>query len=166
MITISELASEKIKEMLEAKESPDLFLRVGVKEGGCSGFSYGMGFDDEEKDGDQALESAGLTVVDGDSIEYLNGLVIDFKESAMGGGFTIENPNASATCGCGSSFRTATDAGKRRRLENVKQLGNIDENRLRYTEFQMLKPSMDSGIYAGSVQGFSFYYCKPLTNEL
>jgi len=113
MITISELASEKIKEMLEQEASPDLFLRVGVKEGGCSGFSYGMGFDDELNEGDQTIQTQGLkVVVDEDSIKYLNGLVIDFKESAMGGGFTIENPNASATCGCGSSFRTATDAGK------------------------------------------------------
>jgi iron-sulfur cluster assembly protein len=113
MITISELASDKIKEMLEQEGTPDMFLRVGVKEGGCSGFSYGMGFDDEQKDGDRALEMEGLkVVVDEDSVKYLNGLVIDFKESAMGGGFTIENPNASATCGCGSSFRTATDAGK------------------------------------------------------
>lgn len=113
MITISELASEKIKEMLEQEASPDLFLRVGVKEGGCSGFSYGMGFDDEEQEGDQTLEAGGIkVVVDSDSVKYLRGLVIDFKESAMGGGFTIENPNASATCGCGSSFRTATDAGK------------------------------------------------------
>ncbi|MNR61001.1 Iron-sulfur cluster insertion protein ErpA [compost metagenome] len=72
-----------------------------------------MGFDDEQKDGDRALEMEGLkVVVDEESVKYLNGLVIDFKESAMGGGFTIENPNASATCGCGSSFRTATDAGK------------------------------------------------------
>ncbi|GKU80333.1 iron-sulfur cluster insertion protein ErpA [Paenibacillus sp. L3-i20] len=113
MITISELASEKIKEMLEQEESPDLFLRVGVKEGGCSGFSYGMGFDDVQNEGDQLLSQEGLKiVVDGDSIKYLHGLVIDYKESAMGGGFTIENPNASATCGCGSSFRTAVDAGK------------------------------------------------------
>jgi iron-sulfur cluster assembly protein len=113
MITISELASEKIKEMLEQEASPELFLRVGVKEGGCSGFSYGMGFDDELNEGDQTIQTQGLkVVVDEESIKYLNGLVIDFKESAMGGGFTIENPNASATCGCGSSFRTATDAGK------------------------------------------------------
>ncbi len=113
MITISELASDKIKEMLEEEGTPDMFLRVGVKEGGCSGFSYGMGFDDEQKEGDRELESGGLkVVVDEESVKYLNGLVIDFKESAMGGGFTIENPNASATCGCGSSFRTATDAGK------------------------------------------------------
>lgn len=113
MITISELASERIKEMLEQEEIPGLFLRLGVKEGGCSGFSYGMGFDDELKEDDEALELDGIKVVmDNDSKKYLNGLQIDFKETAMGGGFTIENPNASVTCGCGSSFRTAADAGK------------------------------------------------------
>ncbi|MBD2845705.1 iron-sulfur cluster insertion protein ErpA [Paenibacillus sp. IB182496] len=113
MIQISDSASNKIREMLAEEETPDLFLRIGVKEGGCSGFSYGMGFDDEQQETDEALELQGLkVVVDQDSMKYLNGLQIDFKESAMGGGFTIENPNASATCGCGSSFRTATDAGK------------------------------------------------------
>ncbi|PZD94355.1 iron-sulfur cluster insertion protein ErpA [Paenibacillus sambharensis] len=113
MITISESASDKIKEMLSQEETPNLFLRIGVKEGGCSGFSYGMGFDDEFHDGDQKMSVQGLeVVVDEESLKYLNGLVIDFKESTMGGGFTIENPNATATCGCGSSFRTATAAGK------------------------------------------------------
>lgn len=113
MITISDTASEKIKEMLEEEGTPDMFLRLGVKEGGCSGFSYGMGFDDEVNAGDQTMEMKGIkVVVDGDSVKYLNGLIIDFKESAMGGGFTIENPNATVTCGCGSSFRTAKDAGK------------------------------------------------------
>ena len=113
MITISEQASEKIKEMLEQEDIPNLFLRLGVKEGGCSGFSYGMGFDDELKEDDEALELNGIKVVmDNDSKKYLNGLQIDFKESAMGGGFTIDNPNASVTCGCGSSFRTAAAAGK------------------------------------------------------
>ncbi|MFS0727190.1 HesB/IscA family protein [Paenibacillus sp. 1P07SE] len=113
MIAISESAASKIKEMLAQEESEDLFLRIGVKEGGCSGFSYGMGFDDEMHDNDKQLEVEGLkVVVDDDSAKYLNGLQIDFKETAMSGGFTIENPNASVTCGCGSSFRTATDAGK------------------------------------------------------
>ncbi|MBO7745197.1 iron-sulfur cluster assembly accessory protein [Paenibacillus sp. MWE-103] len=112
MIHISETANGKIKEMLEAEASPELFLRVGVKEGGCSGFSYSMGFDDEQADTDKAMELNGLkVVVDEGSVKYLNGLEIDFKESAMGGGFTITNPNATATCGCGSSFRTATEAG-------------------------------------------------------
>lgn len=113
MLTISESASEKIQEMLAAEASPDLFLRIGVKEGGCSGFSYGMGFDDEKHDNDKVLDVRGLTVVvDEESAKYLYGLEIDWKESAMGGGFTIHNPNAVATCGCGSSFRTASDAGK------------------------------------------------------
>ena len=112
MIQISDTASEKIKDMLEAEGSPEMFLRLGVEEGGCSGFSYGMGFDDEKKDSDEEFDIHGLrVVVDEESIKYLNGLEIDFKETAMGGGFTIENPNASVTCGCGSSFRTATEAG-------------------------------------------------------
>ncbi|EFM08735.1 iron-sulfur cluster assembly accessory protein [Paenibacillus curdlanolyticus YK9] len=112
MIKVSDTAVDKIKEMLAAEETPNMFLRVGVKEGGCSGFSYGMGFDDEQHEGDQELSANGLkVVVDGDSVKYLNGLEIDWKDAAMGGGFTIHNPNATATCGCGSSFRTATEAG-------------------------------------------------------
>lgn len=112
MIKISEAAGAKIKEMLEQEQSPGLFLRVGVKTGGCSGFSYGMGFDDEKKSNDKEFETSGLTVVvDEESSRYLFGVQIDYKESAMGGGFTIENPNAVATCGCGSSFRTKEEAG-------------------------------------------------------
>jgi len=113
MIAISEAASNKIKEMLAEEEAPGLFLRIGVKEGGCSGFSYGMGFDDEKHENDQEMDIRGLrVVVDSDSMRYLYGLEIDYKETAMGGGFTIHNPNAVATCGCGQSFRTATEAGK------------------------------------------------------
>lgn len=113
MIAISEAAGNKIQEMLAAEETPNLFLRLGVQEGGCTGFSYGMGFDDEQREDDQVLEVQGLkVVVDSDSVKYLRGVEIDWKESAMGGGFTIHNPNAVATCGCGSSFRTAAEAGK------------------------------------------------------
>jgi iron-sulfur cluster assembly protein len=113
MIEISETAKGKIKEMMASEETPDLFLRLGVKSGGCSGFSYGMGFDDEQAENDKVLDVEDLkVVVDEESSKYLNGVQIDYKESAMGGGFTIENPNASATCGCGSSFRTATEAGQ------------------------------------------------------
>jgi iron-sulfur cluster assembly protein len=112
MVNISESAGDKILEMLAAEEIPNLFLRIGVQEGGCSGFSYGMGFDDEKHEGDKEMDIRGVkVVVDGDSMKYLNGLEIDWKESAMGGGFTINNPNATATCGCGSSYRTATEAG-------------------------------------------------------
>lgn len=113
MITISNSASDKIKEMLAAEETPNLFLRVGVKPGGCSGFSYGMGFDDEQKDTDRVMNISGLkVVVDEESSKYLNGVEIDYQENGMSGGFTIHNPNAISTCGCGQSFRTATEAGQ------------------------------------------------------
>lgn len=107
MIRISDSASEKIREMLSSQETPDMFLRVGVKEGGCSGFSYGMGFDNEQQDNDKTYDINGLhVVVDEESSKYLYGVEIDYKDVGMGGGFTIDNPNAIATCGCGSSFRT------------------------------------------------------------
>jgi iron-sulfur cluster assembly protein len=112
MITISEAAAGQLKTMLAEQEVPDMFLRLGVTAGGCSGFSYAMGFDDNESDQDVYMDVEGLkVVVSKDDIRYLNGLEIDFEESGMTGGFTINNPNATATCGCGSSFRTATEAG-------------------------------------------------------
>jgi iron-sulfur cluster assembly protein len=112
MITISDKACEKLKEMLAEQEQPNMFLRVAVQAGGCSGFSYGMGFDDTQDEGDQTFDMNGLkVVVDPDSARYLYGVTIDYKESAMGGGFTIDNPNAIATCGCGSSFRTRDEEG-------------------------------------------------------
>jgi iron-sulfur cluster assembly protein len=107
MIEITESAAGKIKEMLASEETPNLFLRLGVKAGGCSGFSYGMGFDDEQSESDKEINVHGLkVVVDSDSHKYLDGVRIDFEDSGMSGGFTINNPNAVATCGCGSSFRT------------------------------------------------------------
>ncbi|MBO8163394.1 MAG: iron-sulfur cluster insertion protein ErpA [Brevibacillus sp.] len=113
MITFTEQASSKVKEMLRAENNPKLFLRVGVQPGGCSGFTYGMGWDEELKEGDQTFEQDGIKiVVDKDSLPYIKGTQIDYKESMMGGGFSIHNPNAVASCGCGASFRTATDAGK------------------------------------------------------
>ncbi|MFD2670672.1 HesB/IscA family protein [Marinicrinis sediminis] len=113
MLTITDNAAVKIKEMLEEQEVSGLFLRVGVKEGGCSGFSYAMGFDDEKAAEDQTLEVQDLkVVVDQESAKFLYGVVIDYKQSDVGGGFTIDNPNAIANCGCGSSFRTKEEAGK------------------------------------------------------
>ncbi|WP_274363881.1 HesB/IscA family protein [Paenibacillus thermotolerans] len=113
MIEISDVAAEKIKELMSADEdTSNAYLRLGVKTGGCSGFTYGMGLDDEVTEADDLLETKGLKVVmERDSLKYLRGLQIDYKESAMGGGFTINNPNAIATCGCGSSFRTREEAG-------------------------------------------------------
>lgn len=113
MINISDSAMARIKQMLEQEETPGMFLRLGVNEGGCSGFSYGMGLDDQESEEDVHMDVSGLkVVVDKDSIRYLNGLEIDFKESGMSGGFTIHNPNAMASCGCGQSFRMKDEEGK------------------------------------------------------
>lgn len=112
MITISESACDKIKEMLAAEEASNLFLRIGVKSGGCSGFSYGMGFDDNQQQDDTVMDIHGLkVVVDQDSAKYLYGVEIDFQDAGMGGGFTIQNPNAVASCGCGSSFKVKDEEG-------------------------------------------------------
>ncbi|WP_134704012.1 iron-sulfur cluster insertion protein ErpA [Ammoniphilus sp. YIM 78166] len=118
MIEITESAGSKIKELLTSQENPALFLRVGVQGGGCSGLTYGMGFDEEQKETDQEFELHGIkVVVDEDSLKLLKGTRIDYKESMVGGGFTIDNPNAIATCGCGTSFKTATEEGTPEKCE-------------------------------------------------
>jgi iron-sulfur cluster assembly protein len=112
VITITESAANQIKQMMAAEEDENLLLRVGVQGGGCSGLSYGMGFDTEVKEQDTQFDQNGIqVVVDPDSKKILEGTVIDYKQNMMGGGFTIDNPNAIASCGCGSSFKTATNAG-------------------------------------------------------
>jgi iron-sulfur cluster assembly protein len=112
MITVTEQAGLKIKEMIENEEDKNVYVRLGVKGGGCSGLSYGLGFDPEKNEYDTELEIQGIKfLIDNESAPILKGVVIDFKESLLGGGFTIDNPNAIASCGCGSSFRTATNAG-------------------------------------------------------
>lgn len=113
MLIITDTAAHKIKEMLEEQENENLFLRIGVKGGGCSGLSYGMGFDQEvSEDEDMTFEQHGIkVVVTKDAAKMLEGVQIDFKQNMMGGGFTIDNPNAIATCGCGSSFRTKENEG-------------------------------------------------------
>ncbi|WP_338750931.1 iron-sulfur cluster insertion protein ErpA [Bacillus sp. FJAT-52991] len=113
VVTVTEAAAFQIKEMMKQNEEEGANLRVTVHGGGCSGLSYGMGFDREIKEDDIELDQQGIhIIVDKDSAPVLKGTVIDYKESLMGGGFTIENPNAIASCGCGSSFRTATNTGK------------------------------------------------------
>lgn len=112
VVILTEAASLQIKDMMKHNEEEGAFLRVSVKGGGCSGLSYGMGFDHEVNKDDQQLEQFGIKIlVDKESAPILNGTKIDYKQSMMGGGFTIENPNAIASCGCGSSFRTATAVG-------------------------------------------------------
>jgi len=111
LVTITEEASEKVKSLLEQKED-GLALRVMIKTGGCSGFSYGMALD-TQRDNDMVFEQHGVKmVIDPESVPYLEGSEVDYVDSLTGAGFKISNPNAVSQCGCGSSFRTATDAGK------------------------------------------------------
>lgn len=110
MITITEAAGQQIKEMLAGEGAK--YLRFGVKGGGCSGLSYGLSFDEAVKEDDTEVEQQGLKIlIDSDSAPLVHGTTIDYKQNMMGGGFVIENPNALVTCGCGSSFKTATNAG-------------------------------------------------------
>lgn len=112
MITVTEAAGEQIRDMIEAEEDEGLYLRFGIKGGGCSGLSYSLGFDDEKNEDDTLVEVSGLEIlIDGDSSPVVSGTTIDYKQNMMGGGFMIENPNALVTCGCGSSFKTAARAG-------------------------------------------------------
>ena len=112
VVILSEAAAYRVKEMMTHNEEEGSFLRVAVNGGGCSGLSYGMGFDKEKKDDDILLQQHGLEIlVSSEDAPILKGTTIDYKESLMGGGFTIDNPNAIASCGCGSSFRTAKVTG-------------------------------------------------------
>jgi iron-sulfur cluster assembly protein len=106
MIEITDRAVSEVKRIVSEQKLPDATaLRVGVKGGGCSGFSYTLGFDDHVSETDQIYEVAGVRVVcDPKSFLYLNGTQIDFEDNLMGRGFKFGNPNASKTCGCGESF--------------------------------------------------------------
>lgn len=105
-ISITERAALEVKRIVEDQKLPEeTGLRVGVKGGGCSGFSYTLGFDDSVSATDQVHTVDGIKVIcDPKSFLYLNGTVVDFEESLMGRGFKFTNPNASKSCGCGESF--------------------------------------------------------------
>jgi iron-sulfur cluster insertion protein len=104
-LSISDQAIDRINQLLASKDNPDLMLRVYIQGGGCSGFQYGFQFDENKQDDDIAIEQSGIkVVVDMLSLQYLGGAQIDFKDDIMGSRFLVNNPNASATCGCGSSF--------------------------------------------------------------
>ena len=113
MVTITETAAAKIRELMAEESGEDVsVLRVAIEGGGCSGFQYALGFDRGPQDGDNEIEMHGVTVVvDPFSAPYLTGSEIDYVDTLMGAGFTVNNPNAVAACGCGSSFRTAESAG-------------------------------------------------------
>lgn len=106
MIQVSENAAKRIHALKSEDNVPtDAFLRVYVKRGGCSGFSYKMDFDTATKENDKVFESNGAkVVVDGQSLLYLIGMTLDYEGGLNGKGFIFSNPNASKTCGCGSSF--------------------------------------------------------------
>jgi len=105
-ITISESAAKEIKNIIKDQGlSNQVALRVGVKGGGCSGFSYVLDLTEEVGESDEVIESQGIRLVsDRKSYLYLNGTEIDFRDEVMGRGFVFKNPNATHTCGCGSSF--------------------------------------------------------------
>ena len=105
MITITESAQAKITDILAEEDNPNIKLRMFVQGGGCSGFSYGFTLDEMKNDDDFEFEAGSTSVlVDSMSAQYLQGAEVDYVESLMGSEFKIKNPQATTTCGCGSSF--------------------------------------------------------------
>ncbi len=114
LVTLTPVALEKIRTLLAEENDEELGLRVFVAGGGCSGLQYGMTLDTIQ-DGDEVIEAGGVRVfIDDMSATYINGAEIDYLDGLMGAGFTVNNPNAVSTCGCGHSFRTAGDTGQAR----------------------------------------------------
>ena len=105
MITLTDTAAVKVKELLDEEGNPELALRVAVRPGGCSGFSYEMFFDSDVATDDEEAEFAGVRVlVDPSSAQLLTGATLDYKDGLQQAGFSINNPNATRSCGCGQSF--------------------------------------------------------------
>jgi iron-sulfur cluster insertion protein len=104
-IVFTDAAAEKVKQLIEEERNARLKLRVFISGGGCSGFQYGFTFDEDVQEGDTEIQKAGVTLlVDPMSSQYLMGAEIDYTEGLSGAQFVIRNPNATTTCGCGSSF--------------------------------------------------------------
>jgi iron-sulfur cluster assembly accessory protein len=111
LITMTSTAADKVRELLNQENDPGLALRIFVAGGGCSGLQYGMTLD-EEQEGDTVFAQAGFNVlVDEMSLGYISGSEVDYVDSLMGAGFTVNNPNAVSSCGCGHSFKTASGGG-------------------------------------------------------
>jgi iron-sulfur cluster assembly accessory protein len=105
VITLTDTAASKVKDLIEQEGEPNLALRVAVRPGGCSGFSYEMFFDTDVAEDDNLSDYEGVrVVVDASSAELLQGATLDYKDGLQGAGFAIENPNAQRSCGCGKSF--------------------------------------------------------------
>lgn len=106
MINLSERAAQKVQDILREQNKEGWALRVGVINGGCSGFKYRLGFDQNTSSMDEVYEDKGVKIlIDAQSAMYLIGTEVDYQESLMGSGFVFSNPNATKTCGCGSSFK-------------------------------------------------------------
>jgi len=104
-IVFTDSAAEKVLGLLQDEDNPNMMLRVYIQGGGCSGFSYGFTFEENIEEGDLSVENKGVTlIVDPMSVQYLIGAEIDYTETLAVSQFVIRNPNASTTCGCGSSF--------------------------------------------------------------
>jgi iron-sulfur cluster assembly accessory protein len=115
VLSLTDAAVSKLHELTKEEANPDVGLRVYVYSGGCSGYRYGMMLEDAPTADDKILNANGVRVyVDTNSIDLLSGSQIDYVDTLMGAGFTVNNPNAVSACGCGSSFRTADDAGQAR----------------------------------------------------
>ena len=104
-LVFTSAAAKKVSELIAEEGNADLMLRIYVQGGGCSGFQYGFTFDETVNEGDETVETDGVTLlIDPMSIQYLMGAEVDYTEGLQGAQFVIRNPNASTTCGCGSSF--------------------------------------------------------------
>jgi len=104
-LVFTDAAARKVSALISGEGNPNLMLRVYVQGGGCSGFQYGFTFDEEVQEGDTEIANGGVTLlVDPMSVQYLMGAEIDYREDLSGAQFIIRNPNATTTCGCGSSF--------------------------------------------------------------
>lgn len=104
-LVFTDSAADKVRQLIDEEGNPDLKLRVFVTGGGCSGFQYGFTFDETVNDDDTSMEKSGVTLlIDPMSLQYLAGAEIDYQEGIEGAQFVIKNPNATSTCGCGSSF--------------------------------------------------------------
>jgi iron-sulfur cluster assembly protein len=114
VITMTSAAEDKVRELLKQENDPTLGLRIFVAGGGCSGLQYGMTLD-EEQEGDTVISIGDFKVfVDDMSLGYITGSEVDYVDSLMGAGFTVNNPNAVSSCGCGHSFKTANGGGEAR----------------------------------------------------
>ena len=112
IVSLTDAAALKLAELTKEETNPEIGLRVYVYSGGCSGYRYGMMLEDQPTAEDNVLSANGVRVyIDSNSVPLIQGSQIDYVDTLMGAGFTVNNPNAVSGCGCGSSFRTEADAG-------------------------------------------------------